>query len=100
MVNIAEKERLIEVDWGQEEETYPIPLVLRAYPRSGLAEEIATVVRGRNIRIPKTKTTTGNSITTVYLVAEVASLAELDWVIHRFENIPNVFEVRRQRWAE
>lgn len=100
VVNISEKERLIEVDWGQEEETYPIPLVLRAYQRSGLAEEIATVVRGRNIRIPKAKTTTGNSITTVYLVAEVASLAELDWVIHRFENIPNVFEVRRQRWTE
>lgn len=100
VVNISEKERLIEVDWGQEEERYPIPLVLRAYQRSGLAEEIATVVRGRNIRIPKAKTTTGNSITTVYLVAEVASLAELDWVIHRFENIANVFEVRRQRWTE
>jgi len=100
VVNISEKERLIEVDWGQEEERYPIPLVLRAYQRSGLAEEISTVVRGRNIRIPKAKTTTGNSITTVYLVAEVASLAELDWVIHRFENIANVFEVRRQRWTE
>lgn len=100
VVNISEKERLIEVDWGQEEEKYPIPLVLRAYQRSGLAEEIATAVRGRNIRIPKAKTTTGNSITTVFLVAEVASLAELDWLIHRFENISNVFEVRRQRWTE
>ncbi|MBK9054117.1 MAG: bifunctional (p)ppGpp synthetase/guanosine-3',5'-bis(diphosphate) 3'-pyrophosphohydrolase [Chloroflexi bacterium] len=74
VVNISERERLIEVDWGQEE-TYPIPLVIRAYPRSGLAEEIATVVRGRNIRIPRAKTTTGNAMTTVYLVAEVASLA-------------------------
>ena len=100
VVNITEKERLIEVDWGQEEERYPIPLVIRAYPRSGLAEEIATVVRGRNIRIPKAKTTTSNAMTTIYLVAEVASLAELDWLIHRFENIANVFEVRRQRWTE
>lgn len=99
VVNISERERLIEVDWGPEE-TYPIPLVIRAYPRSGLTEEIATVVRGRNIRIPKAKTTTSNAITTVYLVAEVASLAELDWLIHRFENMANVFEVRRQRWTE
>lgn len=99
VVNISERERLIEVDWGPEE-TYPIPLVIRAYPRSGLTEEIATVVRGRNIRIPKAKTTTSNAITTVYLVAEVASLAELDWLIHRFENMANVFEVRRQRWTD
>ncbi len=97
--HITEKERLIEVEWGIEEERYPIPIVVHAYHRPGLVEDISNILRGRKINVPRTKRTTANSITTVYMVAEVTDLAELEWVLERIDKLPNVMEVQRQRWS-
>ena len=35
---------------------------------------------------------------TVYLVVEVASLDELNWLLQKLENTQNVIEASRQRW--
>lgn len=96
---INEPERLIEVDWGSDAETHPVPVVLTAYRRSGLIEELVNVLRGQNIGVPKTKLITQDNIMTVYLVAEVASLEQLTWLLTKLENIPNVISARRQRWT-
>ncbi|MFW6097628.1 MAG: TGS domain-containing protein, partial [Chloroflexota bacterium] len=96
--HITDKERLIEVEWGVEEERYPIPIVIHAYHRAGLVEDISNILRGRKINAPRTKKTTANSITTVYIVAEVKDLAELEWLLERIDKLPNVLEVQRQRW--
>lgn len=95
---INERERLIEVDWGTEAETYPIPIVVKAYRRPGLVDEMNAILRGQQIAAPKTKTVTANSIITVYLVVEVTSLDQLNWLLNKLEGVSNVFEVQRQRW--
>jgi GTP diphosphokinase / guanosine-3',5'-bis(diphosphate) 3'-diphosphatase len=97
--NITEQERLIDVEWGSEEETYPIPIIVRAYHRPGLVEDITNVLKGRKINVPKTKKTTANSVTIVYMVAEITDLAQLEWLLERLDKIPNVFDVQRQRWV-
>jgi GTP pyrophosphokinase len=97
--HISELERLIDVEWGTEEEKFPIPIVVRAYHRPGLVEDISNVLKGRKISVPKTKKTTANSVTAVYMVAEVADLAELEWLLERLDRVPNVFDVQRQRWS-
>lgn len=96
---ITEKERLIEVDWGGEEERFPIPIVVKAYRRPGLVDEMSSILRGQQITAPKTKTITNGSILTVNLVAEVTSLEQLNWLLQKFENLPNVIEAHRQRWT-
>jgi RelA/SpoT family (p)ppGpp synthetase len=95
---ITERERLIDVDWGSEEETFPIPIIVKAYRRPGLVDEMAAILRGRHIIAPKTKTVTEGSIRTIYLEVEVTSLEELNWLLQKFENMPNVIEAHRQRW--
>ncbi|MFQ5421915.1 MAG: ACT domain-containing protein, partial [Anaerolineae bacterium] len=95
---INERERLIEVDWGTEAEIYPIPIVVKAYRRPGLVDEMNAILRGQQIAAPKTKTVTANSIITVYLVVEVTSLDQLNWLLNKLEGVSNVFEVQRQRW--
>lgn len=95
---IHEPERLIEVDWGVDAETFPIPIVVRAYRRPGLVDEMNAILRGQNINVPKTKRTTDDSLTIVYLVVEVTDLQQLNWLMKKFENLPNVIEVYRQRW--
>jgi GTP pyrophosphokinase len=95
-----EPERWIEVEWGLEEETYPIPIMVKAYRRPGLMDDIANILKGQNIVLSKTKTAIANSITTIYMVAEVASLEQLNWVLGKLEKLNNVIEARRQRWSD
>ncbi len=96
---INERERLIEVDWGIESETYPIPIVVKAYRRPNLIDDMSSILRGQNISAPKTKTISSDSVITIYLVVEVTSLDQLNWLLKKFENVPNVIEVRRRRWT-
>ena len=96
---ITETERLIDVDWGAEEEAYPIPIIVKAYRRPGLVDEMTSIMRGRQIAATKTKTMTTGSIRTVYLEVQVTSLQDLNWLLQKFENLPNVIEVHRQRWT-
>jgi GTP pyrophosphokinase len=95
-----EPERWIEVEWGLEEETYPIPIMVKAYRRPGLMDDIANILKGQNIVLSKTKTAIANSITTIYMVAEVASLDQLNWVLGKLEKLNNVVEARKQRWSD
>jgi GTP pyrophosphokinase len=99
LIATAEPERWIDVEWGIEEESYPIPIVVKAYRRPGLIDEIANILNGQNINLSKTKTTTSNSISTIYMVAEVTSLDQLNHVLSRFEKLNNVIEAGRQNWT-
>lgn len=96
---ITDKERLIEVSWGEESETYPIPIVVRSFRRSKLVDDILNILRGQQIHVPKTKTVTENNVVSIYLVAEVNSLDQLNWLLKKLENLPNVLEANRQRWS-
>ncbi len=99
MVNINEPERLIEVGWGEKAEAYPIPIVIKGYNRPGLMNDITNILKGRGIPLTKIKSSIANSIATVYLVAEIISLSDLEWLLRKLETLPNVTEVRRQRWT-
>jgi GTP pyrophosphokinase len=95
----TERDRVIEeVSWGSNKEAHPVPIVVTAYRRSGLIDEMVSVLRGRGINVPKTKSQVDGGLLHVYLVAEVSSMDELDWLMKKYENLPNVIEVRRQRW--
>ncbi|HSH03117.1 MAG TPA: bifunctional (p)ppGpp synthetase/guanosine-3',5'-bis(diphosphate) 3'-pyrophosphohydrolase [Anaerolineae bacterium] len=100
VLSIDEKERLIDVEWGIEEDAYAIPIVIKAYRRAGLMEEIANLLKGQRVNLSKAKTTTSNSINTIYMVIEVTSLDQLNWLLQKFENLNNVIEAHRQRWHE
>ncbi len=94
-----EPERIIDVSWGEEAERYPIPIVVKAYRRPNLIDDMISILRGKNIQVPRTKTNTAGSVMTVYLEAEISDMNELNWLLQKFEALPNVFEVQRQRWT-
>jgi GTP pyrophosphokinase len=96
-----DRKRIIDegVEWGTETESYPVPIVVRAYRRPGLIEDMINILRGQQIGIPSTKTITANSIMTVYLIAEVSDLKQLEYLLTKFDNLPNVIEARRQHWS-
>ena len=98
IATINDRERLIDVSWGEGIERYPVPIVVKAYRSPNLIENIVNTFRGRNINVPKTKTITTGNIMTIYLVVEVATLEELNWLLQKLENTRNVLEANRQRW--
>ena len=95
---ISEPERLIDVEWGDDAAVYPIPVVLKAYRRPNIIEEIVSILRGQRINVPKTKTTSIGHVMTISLVVEVKSLDQLNWLLQKLESLPNVIEAHRQRW--
>ena len=95
---ISEPERLIDVEWGDDTAVYPIPVVVKAYRRPNIIEEIVAILRGQRINTPKTKTTSIGNIMTISLVVEVKSLDQLNWLLQKLESLPNIIEAHRQRW--
>ncbi len=97
----GEPERMIEVSWGKslESEGHEIPLIATAYRRPELAEDVATLVSGRKIKLLKTKSQTDSrGITTLNLLVHVTRIDDLDWLMTKLQAMSNVLEVRRQRW--
>jgi len=96
---ITERERLIEVDWGEAAETFPIPIVIEAYQRDKLIEDLSNILRGQRITTSKTKMTTDGGIMSVYMVVAVTSMEQLQWLLDRFMAVPNVVYAQRQQWS-
>jgi GTP pyrophosphokinase len=91
--------RLIKVEWGKEEPTYPVVIKVRSYDRPGLFRDILAVVSDERINISAASVSTQEEDHTATITAtlEIKSLAQLSRVLAKIESIPNVFEARRER---
>lgn len=63
-------------------------------------EDVANTLKGQNVNLLQTKASTVNSITTIRMITEVSSLEQLNWILGKFERLPNVIEVRREKWVD
>ena len=96
----SDRNRLIDVEWGSEDSTHPVPIVIRAYRRANLIDDMVSILRGRQIQVPKTKTISSGGLMTIYLVVEITDLEQLSWLLKKFEGLNNVVEVKRERWDD
>lgn len=97
----TEPERLIEVEWGQEEtqQQYPVAVEIVAYDRKGLMLDIAAVIADEKINMTSVNVTTRQNIATFYLTVEIGNLNQLTRILSRLETIKSVTEVRRRYTA-
>ncbi|GAB4520067.1 MAG: bifunctional (p)ppGpp synthetase/guanosine-3',5'-bis(diphosphate) 3'-pyrophosphohydrolase [Anaerolineae bacterium] len=96
---IAEPERLIEVSWGVEQQrTYPVSIIVRAFDRAGLLRDIATVVADEKVNMREAQAITGLKDNTAVITAtiDVTGIAQLSRLLTKIEQLPNVLEARRQ----
>ena len=95
----ADKDRLIEVDWGEGEETrtFPVQVVVMAYDRSGLLHDISGIVANRNLNLSAVSTGKRDryNILPVYMTLDIPDLRTLTRILSQIEQIPNVIEARR-----
>ena len=92
-----DKERLLQVDWGKVEHTYPIPIKVKAYDRQGLMGDISTLLDGEGVNIGDVSVNLNRSFADLSLVIEVRNLDQLSRILTRIENLPNVMTAQRVR---
>jgi GTP pyrophosphokinase len=94
----GEAERFIEVEWGRvERQTYPVAIKVRAWDRSGLLRDIATVVADEDVSLSAANVTTRKkeNIATITATLEITGIVQLSRILAKVERLPNVLEARR-----
>ncbi len=97
ITNIPDTERLIEVNWGAEARTFPIPVYIQVYDRPGLLHEITGILSKEGINIDSISLVKKQNVVNIFLVIQVTDVVQLGRVLDRIAQVRNVFEVRRQR---
>ena len=92
------RQRLIEVEWGhQAGSVYPVEVSLTAYQRTGLMQDISTILANLKINLLNINSNTNQDEQIVYtrLTMEIHSVDELVVIIDKLSQLPNVQEVKR-----
>lgn len=98
IVNKAQRERLIEVDWGQAQEVFPVMIQVRAFDRKGLLKDIAAIVEDEDVNMSSASAETSAKDRTAVITAtlEITGMAQLSRILSRIESLSNVLEARRE----
>jgi RelA/SpoT family (p)ppGpp synthetase len=95
----GDKERLIEVDWGEEQDAaYPVVIKITAYDRKGLLKDVAAVIDGEDVNMTSATISSRrkDQIATIVATLEITGMAQLSRVLAKIESLTNVLEAVRQ----
>jgi GTP pyrophosphokinase len=97
IINEVEKERLIDVDWGDVEQVYPVAIQVDAWDRVGLVRDISAIIAEEGVNITAANVTDNDaSITSLYFTLEIKSTAQLSKLISKIYSVWNVINVVRK----
>ena len=97
ILRAEERERLIEVSWGEDQKTYPVRVRIRAYDRTRLLRDIGEVIGNEDVGMSRADITTHKekNLATFMVVLELTDISQLSRVLAKLEQLPNVLEARR-----
>jgi len=95
-----EKERLIEVSWGETQEVHPVNVQIDAWDRVGLLRDITTVVAEAKVNIAGISTTYHNDVVSVFATLEITNMAQLTQVLSRIQGVRSVLSAIRTSQAQ
>lgn len=97
ILRVSEKERLVNVSWGQPGRTFTVPVQIKAYDRQGLMADISKVILDENINLIDMSMKMNQNLAVIKLVLGVKGISQLSRILTRLESLPNVFEAKRRR---
>jgi len=97
ILQTQDRERLLKVGWGHIEQTFPVPVRIKAYDRQGLMSDISVLLSDESININDVSVNVNRSIADLRLIIEVKDLTQLSRILTRIENLPNVMEAVRNK---
>jgi GTP pyrophosphokinase len=92
-------ERTINVDWGGVSDAgFPVDIHVEAFDRRGLLRDISTLLTEEKTDIlgSSSRSDRARNTANIELTLSVTSLEQLSRLLHRLNNLPNVFSVRRK----
>jgi GTP pyrophosphokinase len=97
VLNTTERERLIEVSWGEDLKTYPVSVRIRAYDRTRLLRDIGEVLGNEDVSMVSGDIVTQRekNLATFTVVLQVTDISQFSRVLAKLEQLPNVLEARR-----
>jgi len=95
VINVEDKKRLIEVNWGEIQDVYPVDVQFEAWDRVGLLRDITTVIAEAKVNIFNMSTTYHNKVTTVLATLEIANMAQLTQLLSRVQGVRGVISATR-----
>lgn len=98
VLRVRDNERLVEVSWGSPTTTFPVPVRVKAYDRSGLLRDISTLLAEEDVTMSKARVDVNRSNLAVFdLLLQVRDVGHLSRILDRLERLSNVIEARRVR---
>jgi GTP pyrophosphokinase len=94
----SKRQRLIEVDWGQQNgSVYPVEISMTAYQRTGLMQDISTILANLKVNLLNINSNTDQAEQTVHtrMTVEIHSVDDLVVIMDKLSQLPNVQEVQR-----
>ncbi len=95
-----QQQRLVQVDWGQEQNTsaFPVDIHIYAGDRKGLLQDISSVFSNAEIQVQAVHTQSDQRKDTASMrfTVEVENISRLSQVLEKLAHVPDVIEVRRQ----
>ena len=99
-LSMESPERLVEVSWGSEAgATFPVDVLITAYDRHGLLQDITKVLVDEKINVRAVHTSTDDARHTARLrmTLDIPDLTRLSRVLARIEQLANVIEAHRRQ---
>ncbi len=96
IIHEREKERLVEVEWGQTEAVYPARIQVEAWDRVGLVRDMTSIVAEEKVNITSVSFANREDHTTATLIhLETNGLAQLSRIMEKIESVRGVISVSR-----
>jgi len=96
VVNEEEKDRLVNVEWGETSELYPVQIQVQAWDRVGLMRDISTLVAEEKINIAAVNLTNNDNQTiSIFFSLEAANLTQLSRILVKIEGVRGVISATR-----
>jgi GTP pyrophosphokinase len=98
----AEPERIIEVSWGDEQNTYPVEIEVLAHDRQGLLRDITQLLATERINVLALNTLSDleNNTARMRLTVEITSLDALGGLLAKLSSMRNIIAASRVHEGE
>jgi len=97
IVHLAEKERLVEVEWGRRGQLYPVAVHVEAWDRVGLLRDVSQMVAEEKVNMEGVGTHAHDDGTvSVFMTLETTGIEQLSSLLSRLESVRGVISVGRR----
>ena len=96
----GEPKRLVDVQWGEEKQLYPVRIIMKAYDRVGLLRDVTALVSNEGVNIASVVTGDySDSTVTLSLTCYTTGLDQLNKLFSKMEGVRGCISVTRDDTA-